>query len=94
MPPGPRIFQSKHAGDHPDVASALPMCPRVGISQGRQAEAESLMIRALEMERRMWGDRHPENGHSDGPAGPALSDRSQFAKAEPLLPGASWRIQN
>jgi serine/threonine protein kinase/Flp pilus assembly protein TadD len=80
------IFQSNHPGDHPNVAAALSNVARiVGPRLGEEAEAESLQIRALEMERRIWGDRHPRTAESMGYLGLIYSHHSQFAKAEPLL---------
>jgi serine/threonine protein kinase len=88
------ISQSSHAGDHPDVASALAKVAYiVGPRLGKEAEAESLQIRALEMERRIWGDRHPRTAEAMGDLGLIYSHHSQFAKAEPLLERA-FEIQS
>jgi non-specific serine/threonine protein kinase/serine/threonine-protein kinase len=83
------IALSNHAGDHPDVASALAqMATMVGLRTNRRAEAESLWTRALEMERRIWGDRHPRTAKAMGRLAGIYSDHSRFAKAESLLRGA------
>ncbi len=80
------ISLSNHTGDHPDVAAALSMmADMVGVVLGKVAESESLQTRALEMERRMWGDRHPRTAAAMGLLALIYSSRSRFAEAEPLL---------
>ncbi|MFB3908564.1 MAG: tetratricopeptide repeat protein [Candidatus Eisenbacteria bacterium] len=87
------ICLSNHAGDHPDVASAFANVANfVAYRTGNTAEAESLQIRALEMQRRMWGDRHPETAGAMGQLGHIYADQSRFAEAESLMRRA-LRIQ-
>jgi hypothetical protein len=83
------IALSNHAGDHPDVASALANVAYVaGSSQGETAEAESLLIQALEMNRRLWGDRHPRTAVPMVMLAHFYGWQSRFAEAESLLQSA------
>ncbi|MFB3908569.1 MAG: tetratricopeptide repeat protein [Candidatus Eisenbacteria bacterium] len=80
------IMRSTYPGDHPDVAFALTdVANFVGSRMSKQAEAESLQTLALEMERRLWGDRHPRTAEAMSLLAVMYSESSRFAEAEPLM---------
>jgi tetratricopeptide (TPR) repeat protein len=53
------ILEQAHAGDHPDVATALTNLGRVLARSGLRAEAVATWERALLMRQRLWGEGHP-----------------------------------
>jgi tetratricopeptide (TPR) repeat protein len=54
-------------------------------SQGKDAEAEALLTRAVDLQRRVLGEQHPYTLLSMSNLGVLYRDHSRYAESEPLL---------
>ncbi len=78
------IREALPEGANPEVASSLNDLAALWRNRGRPVEAETLFRRALELDRKTFGDAHPVVATTLNNLALLLKDQSRFAEAESL----------
>jgi tetratricopeptide (TPR) repeat protein len=70
--------------NHPHVATSLNNLAELYKTQGKYAEAETLRLRCLEIERKTLGENHPQFATSLNNLAGLYLAQGKYAEAEPL----------